>query len=624
MSIRLVAPCLALLAALALAGCAALDGADDPAFRPAPPIPEVEPITALPSAPPARRPRPARGMRIEQASDGPVRVWLYQSAAAQAALMKLGLDPTSGTRRWDLHLRATRTPFKRIGSAAEIGALPAEGVLILPSVIALSDAEKDAVRQWRGRGGSVLATWMTGTHGAAGDLQGFAFMRDVLDVEVHGDTGDEPIDTFMVTHGDSPPVHTLPAGLRMWMERIPGQLPLRLSGPQHAAQITNWSRQYAAGRPSGLVAYGERQMPSGHWSRAAVIGFPEQNWQRADPRQLQALNADLLGWLLRQPSAYVGAWPHPYGSGLLFALKAIDPLGEPDVALAEAFSQFGGRMTCYVLGDDAAKNAPFVRRMQALGHELAFFGDRFEPFERQPREQQAQRLAAMRQGFASAGFGAGIGSFGAPQDGLDETTLALASSARYDSVLATADFTEAQLPFLAGEQTVVLPRTLAGPAELVREEPERGFEHFLTALDRSTRAGALSVVRLPSGNSLPAAHRSRLVDTIRELRTRAWIASAGQIAQWWRDRAKVSLTLRREQAGHVLSASVAAPLATQQPLTIWVDPPHPGTRLRLRRLEGSGTQPTVAPAADGRLALAWAQPTPGAHRWLLEFEPASR
>lgn len=60
-------------------------------------------------------------------------------------------------------------------------------------------------------------------------------MCEVLDVQVVGDTQGEKDETYMVVHGDSPVSHRLEAGTRVWLERVPNQLPLRLVGKQEAA-----------------------------------------------------------------------------------------------------------------------------------------------------------------------------------------------------------------------------------------------------------------------------------------------------------------------------------------------------------------------------------------------------
>ena len=75
--------------------------------------------------------------------------------------------------------------------------------------LGLSESEQKAVFQWRNRGGSVLSTWLTASHSETGVPLGDAFMREVLDVQVVGDTQGEKEDTYMIVHGDSPVSHRL-------------------------------------------------------------------------------------------------------------------------------------------------------------------------------------------------------------------------------------------------------------------------------------------------------------------------------------------------------------------------------------------------------------------------------
>ena len=142
----------------------------------------------------------------------------------------------------------------------------------------LNEAEKQAVLQWRNRGGSVLSTWLTATHSEAGAAIGYDFMADVFDVKVVGNTQDAANENFMVVHGDNPVAHSLQAGTRVWLERLPNQLPLRLVGQQDAAHSMNWARLADKERPSGLVTFNERLMPSGLLSRTVTLGYSEQNW----------------------------------------------------------------------------------------------------------------------------------------------------------------------------------------------------------------------------------------------------------------------------------------------------------------------------------------------------------
>jgi hypothetical protein len=587
----------------------------------------LKPIRSTPSVPIKRRPR-----QILEASSsepqGPVKVWLYASLASQAHLMKLGADPTTGTRLWENYLRASNTPFARISSAEKIAQLPEFGVLILASTMVLSDAEKMAVMDWRDRGGSILSTWMTGTHSVAGDSLGFGFMADVLDVKVVGNTKDAIDDTFMVVHGDNPVAHSLPAGTRVWLERVPYQLPLRLVGKQDAAQIMDWSRGYDKEKPPGLVTFNERQMPSGRLSRTVTLGYPEQNWQRSDPKQLGAISGNILSWLLRQPQAYLGAWPFPYQSGFLLALQAAEAVTDVEMDMARTMAAMGGRATFYINGGSLLKTAPAVKQIQSFGHEIAYFGDQFEGFKDQKEAVQVERLVTMRKQFSDAGIAVSkTPSFSAPMDSYDKTTQRLLEDGQFDNYLAFMEVTESRLPVVATRtpeglaQTVILPRTLIGPEEAIDvDDPEEGLKNFLLSLDLSVAMGGLSVVRLPSQSLLLPAQRKLIFDKIKSLRERVWMASAHQTAQWWRHREQVSVTLEPHPEGYLLTATVARPVTIAEPLSIWINHPQLNSRVRLLPQQKGDKLPTIQAVDPWRSVIALRAPTAGKHQWLLQFD----
>lgn len=587
----------------------------------------LKPIRPTPSVPIKRKP----GRILEATSSepqAPVNVWLYASLASQAHLMKLGADPTTGTRLWENYLRASNIPFARISTAEKIAQIPAFGVLILASTVVLSDAEKKAVMHWRDRGGSILSTWMTATHSEIGESLGFGFMADVLDVKVVGTTKDAIDDTFMVVHGDNPVAHSLPAGTRVWLERVPHQLPLRLVGKQDAAQIMDWSRGSDKEKPSGLVTFNERKMPSGLLSRTVTLGYPEQNWQRSDPKQLGAISGNILSWLLRQPQAYVGAWPFPYQGGFLLALQAAEAVTEVEMDIARTMAALGGRATFYINGGSLLKTTPAVKKIQSIGHEIAYFGDQFEGFKDQKEAVQVERLGIMRKQFSDAGIVISRPpSFSAPMDSYDKTTQRLLEDGQFDNYLAFTEVTESRLPVVATRtpeglaQTVILPRTLIGPEESTDvDDPVAGLNNFLLSLELSVRMGGLSVVRLPSQSLLLPVQRKLIFDKIASLRERIWMASANQIAQWWRHREHVSVTLEPHLEGYLLTATVARPVTILEPLSIWINHPHLNSRVRLLPQKMGDKLPVVQTMDPWRSVIALRAPTAGKHQWLLHFD----
>lgn len=542
--------------------------------------------------------------------------------------MAWGADPTTGLRIWENYLRANNIAFARVSGANDLNRIGASGILLLASTVVLNDSEKQAVLQWRNRGGSVLSTWLTASHSETGISQGDTFMRDVLDVQVAGNTQDAVDDTFMIVHGDNPLTHRLPAGSRVWLERVPKQLPLRLIGQQEAAQIMDWSRNYDAEKPSGLLTFNERQMPSGQYSRTATLGYPEQNWLRSDPKHLDAVAGGILSWLWRRPDAYLGAWPYPFHSGFLFAMQAGETLAEMDVAIGKAVADMGGRATFYVHSGNAAKAVSAIKAIKAQGHDIGYFSDRFEGLQGQSEAIQSGRLDTMQKQLTEARVSVSTpASFSAPMDSYDPITQRLLLARQFDNYLAFMEVTDSSLPLVANRnaaglaQTVVLPRTLIGPEESIEtEDPVAGLTSYLKLLDISVDMGGLIVMRMPSQTLLTAEQRKRVFDKVASLRPRIWMASANQIAQWWRSREHVSVALEPHAQGYLLSATVASPLAAQQPLAIWVNLPRHSSQVRLQALRKGAPVPRVVAADPWRAAIVLGTPTVGKQEWLLQFE----
>jgi hypothetical protein len=587
-------------------------------IRPAPSIPIRSAANAI-----------SNGPSVENLP--PQSVGLYTSLSSQEQLMRFGMDPTTGTRIWENYLRGKKIAFARLRSPADIEQLPPTSILLLPSILVMSEVEKTAVLKWRNRGGSVLSTWQTATVGESGGPAGYGFMADVLDVEVKGTTEDADEDDFVITHGDTPISYSLPAGTRMRLRSSPNQWPLRMVGKQEAATIMNWARSHKAQTPSGLLTYNERQMPTGQLSRTVTLGFAEQNWPNTDPKQLDALLGHIFSWLNHLPQAYLGAWPYPYQSALLLAVLAAEELADVDMPIATEVKAMKGQATYYVHAGNALKAAPVIKKVRALGHTIAYFGDVFEGFKDQPEAVQAKRLAEMQQQLQKAGLiQPGAAGFSAPLDSYDQTTLRLLQEQKFDSYLALMDLTESSLPFFANRdasgagQTVVLPRTLIGPEDALFSDADFGFENFIGGMKLSARMGTLAVVGIPSQTLLMPAQRKRILDEMRALREQTWIASANQIAQWWRNRDRVSIAFAPHPQGYVLSATVARTAPNPEPVSIWVTLPKRNSKVRLEALNKGDKLPTIHAVDPWRVAIVMQAPRPGQTQWLLKFdEPAA-
>ena len=559
-------------------------------------------------------------------------VAVYSSPVTKAYLAKTGMNSSINVQVWSVFLRKYQIPFQVITAVDKLETT-SSSVLVLPSSIALSDREKQAIMNYRARGGSVLASWKTAERAENGSDIGYSFMEKALNVKVVGTTEEDLKDDFLLPHGDSPISHHLPAGTRVWLERLKGLYPLRLEGGQTAAQIKDWSRRPVFGKATSTVVFDERLQASGRPSRSVVFGYPEQLWLSADPRQLEAVAYNSVMWLLRQPAAYITAWPFPYRSAFVMAVDITGAVSDTDLAYAKLLEEAGGRGTYYVLNETMSKSASKVNRLKAAGHEVAFLGDRYLDFRGQSEDIQKRRIDSMRKVAkdSSVEIAADAG-FHAPMDSYDKTTKKLLIAGNFGHLLAAADASEARLPFFAPAQDgmsptngtkalIVLPRTQSGPEDSVDNcRPEVGLKAFFNELDLSEKMAGLSVVSLSSKSDLTDAQSAEIFSYLKTRRERVWMATAGQVADWWRERERVSVRLESGATGPRMVVSILPGAALMQAVTVSVNLPEMGTTLRLVARGGLEKTPRVARLDAWRAAIVLDGLAAGDHQWDMYFD----
>lgn len=476
----------------------------------------------------------------------------------------------------------------------------------------------------------MLATWLTGVRGEKGEWLGFDYMQQALDAKVVGNTEADENVTYLLPYGDSPVTHHLPAGQRVWLERAKEWYPLRLEGRQHAGQVMDWGRTFDPEKPSGTIVFDERRQASGKASRSVVLGYPERLWLSSDPKMLEAVSHNALMWLLRQPDAYVAAWPYPYSSALVMVVDSTDVVVELDSNFAKMVEEVGGRATFYVLTDIVPKSADVLKKIQARGHEIAYLGDRYEGFKDQSPAAQAKRLDGMRKVTNDAGVNvAADAGFHAPLESYDKTTEELLSERKFRYFLTSNGATDARLPFFstsavagnAFKPLVVLPRTQIGPEDAMEEgDPEVGLQAFLSELSLAEKMGGLSLIRVPNQSLLTKEQLAEIFKHLNARKGRMWIAPGRQVAGWWRERERVNAQLLVSDEGPQLTVKINGEGPLDQAVAVWVNLPDAGTSLRLVARDSHQKVPKIADIDSWRAAVVLAGLAPGEYRWSVYFD----
>ena len=554
-------------------------------------------------------------------------VALYDSPATRDYFAKGGLDATTRIQAWEVFLRKYKIPYEIVSSADELEKIT-PGVLVLPSSVALSDREQRAVVNFRTKGGGVLASWLTGVRNEQGEWRGFAFMESALNVKVVGTNETDRDDTIMMPHGDNPVTHYLPSGFRIWLERIRHWQPLRLTGAHSAAHLMDWSRTFNPDRPGAAIVFDERGQTSGRLSRSVVLGYPERLWISADPKLLEAITHNSLMWLLRQPAAYTAAWPYPHVSAFVMTLDIPGGVTDTDLNLAKLFKDSGAPATYYVLSANAVKSAAKLRQLQAMGHEIAFLGDRFEDFKNQSPVVQAKRFDSMHKETKDAGIvvGTDVG-FSPPMESFDNTTRDLLRQRAFGHFMASMDASEARLPFIdpgdfnAAKPLVVLPRTHRGIEPVLSEHyAEQGLGVFLDELDLSEKMAGLSIIKISQETFVTTEEWVRLFAQLNGRRGRVWLATAGQVAESWRQQAQVTVRLEAGDPAPLLHVTIKGAMPLSQAVAVWVNLPVSNSSLRLTSRDGFARSPKIGQIDEWRAAIVLDGLAPGEYRWNLHFD----
>ncbi len=560
-------------------------------------------------------------------------VHLYASPTTESYLKSGGLDAQNNLRIWETFLKKYRIPYQLVTSVDRLEAA-SSGVLLLPTSVALSAREKQAIVSFRSKGGSVLASWLAGVRGEKGEWLGFGFMESALDVKVVGDTrpvNEIDIDNFMMPYGDNPITHHLPAGQRVWMEVVKETYPLRLVGRNPAAHIMDWSRTFAPDKTGTVIVFDETAQSTGKLSRSVVLGYPERLWLAADPKSLEAVAHNAITWLLRQPDAYISAWPQSYQSAVIFAIDATDPFAPVDLELASLFKNNGMLATYYTLTEIAKRSATVIKQIQAQGHEFAYMADRYAGFKDQPLSDQIKRLETMRQEMKNSGLEiAADAGFHPPMGSYDKTTEQLISHNGFGHFISSSDITDARLPFvstpqgvniLSGSTTVVMPFTISDPETTMETgDAEEGLKSFLSELALSQKMGSLSGIRLVQQSFITKEQWEDIFARIKAPNSQIWVAKASQVADWWRERNRVSFRLENDPTTPLISVTVTGSSPLKHAVTLYVNLPESRSVLRLKPQTGSENSVTIVPVDAWRSALVLKDLAPGTYRWNLYFD----
>ncbi|MFM1980248.1 MAG: hypothetical protein RLZ68_1513 [Pseudomonadota bacterium] len=553
-------------------------------------------------------------------------VMLYASPNTKTFLTSIGGNYDVLLAPWRDYFADRKLRFKEITDPDQLKRLN-EGVLIVPSAVALTSEEKAEILAFRTRGGGVLSTWATGTRTAKGEWAGWGFAEQ-LGAKVVGELAVDSDANHLIINGESPVAHSLPAGQRMFVSRTSESF-LRLQGEAIAARFLNWARIPAEDRrEEGAIVYSETTSSSG---RAVVFAFAETAWA-SHPVVAYSLFDDVLAWLRREPIIVRAAWPNGKLAASVIEMDTEEAFGNA-ANLASMMDAIDYPTTFFAL-TSLGKKFPDVLTQLERKHEIGFHGDIHIGFKDQTVALQEQRIknmfAEMRSVLPDT---AAMTGFRAPVEGYDATTEKLLQHYGVRYHVADPNRSEGRLPKMAQlegvdleEDIVVLPRTQRDDINLYWEKLP--VDQLSKAMSNDAALvlenGGLSLLSVHSQNfgtdsALYKALPAHLL-YLKQNRNVFWPASTGQVANWWRQRERLRVASRFTGKRLEFDVSVVGKSPVRGG-TVLVMLPQKGATAKVHSTKTTGMKPTVVRLDPYRAAVIFDALPPGNYSYQVTFEP---
>jgi peptidoglycan/xylan/chitin deacetylase (PgdA/CDA1 family) len=553
-------------------------------------------------------------------------VYLYESLATKDHFTKIGGNYETLLAPWRNYFSERRRAYKSVTTEAALAKLKT-GVLVLPSAVALSDAERKSILKFQENGGSILATWATGTRNDKGDWTGWQLLEQ-FGATFIGEIPNDADTRQLILTGESPMSHTHPAGQRIWMAKTPEML-LRIKGDMSAGRLMNWARIADDSRKQeGAIVYSESP-ESG--ARSAVFAFSENAWE-SRPFAAQLFIDDTIKWLLHEAVAVRAAWPNGKRAANVIEMDTEDGFAN-SLEFAALMQKNAVPATCYLL-TSIAKSLPQVVTSLAKTCEIALHGDVHDSFKSQPASQQLKRIADMKSDVASLlGSNTKVLGFRAPTEGYDKTTEALLHKSGFKHHAADPQRSEARLPLFAGipetepgTDLVVLPRTQRDDINFASQNlsAEQTSKAMIDDFDEVVRTGSLGWLSVHSQNFAPnsvlATAFPEYLAHLRKNQSRVWMATANQVTDWWinRERFKLDAAYNGKRFDMNITIKGTAPLVGA---SVVVMLPKKGFVPTVSGAKIGMPLPTMTVIDDFRATLVYPTLDPGNYSYQVTFGP---
>jgi peptidoglycan/xylan/chitin deacetylase (PgdA/CDA1 family) len=439
-------------------------------------------------------------------------------------------------------------------------------VLVLPYLLCRDPAISSRVREHLAKGGGIITV---GAFGARNEQ-----CAEGSDTLLFALTGGGPGSGAALTMENGGPVYLGLLGETVLGANLPPGARLELR-PAHQLAFRDRNRDlYFAGfdrqprgNPGAAYFDGAVTRATAGGGRVVAFGFGlaeiVPGWSTAIGR---GVVANALLWAAGRPVVHVAAWPNGAEAAALIAQDVEDEFAR-SAAAAAVVAAAGLPQSSFIVGDLARAHPATTGRLAALG-EVGTHTSDHEPLAELSKAAQRSKLeAAQEQLHALAGEPA-VG-LRPPGERYDLATVAAWAAAGGEYIVA-ANRGRAAAPELipAGRDTVVLlGRSSPDDFAIVNRGGLRSPDHIAASF-----AKELSIARANRGlfifsfHSILLAREEMLpvVQAVTEQLSReptVWTATGGDIAQWWRARARIEIRVAAGARSAIVRNTGSSPVS---------------------------------------------------------------
>ena len=502
----------------------------------------------------------------------------------------------------------------------------AKSTLILPSAVSLTADERAKILSFYNRGGSILATWATGSWAGPGKWAGWDLIKS-LGGNPLGETTTKDGE-FLIFRGETPVTFNITAGERISLSPSEENILVYKPDASSAARLVDWARLTAPviQDKNSVVQFKEAARTQG---RVVLFGFSENSWPAAAV-DIYPLVDDSLNWLMRRPAIVLAAWPDAYPSAHVLEMDTEDGFATAENLSVMAKSK-NIPVSFFVLSSVATQFPELLRRLNA-DHEIGLHGDVHDGFRGQSAPTQFKRIRTAQTDIDRLlGSSANRVGFRPPREEYDKATEAVLLDNGMLYQVIDPNSTSGRLPFFtkkgetdASRSLIALPRTQRDDLNLLAatQDPVALEKSMIEDLNVITENGGLAVLSIHSQNFDIDAPLARALPPylayVNTMRKKTWVTDTGSVARWWRDRSRV--TLSSDVKGGVVDVSLTVSGTTPvDGLSLIAMTPERGVAPKISKPQTGSPKPTIDMMDPLRYRIQIPSLAPGKYSYQLTF-----